>query len=290
MSFSLFEQEPNPPGPGGSTVEEPAVSLAQRVAQTYMAGLRKAIAHKALIERMKVQEYASTFDPFSRVFGSVPSINALHQQVFEAIVRGAKDTGLAAPGEYEINSDDFDAYLTGLNGRGGYGVEETVKTDILGLCIAIEAKFGGAHGQKAELRRAAKNIVQEFNLATTEIEVKSGMVEFRIRTWLRKSYRNRYEWDYSDRARLARLTRDLGLGLAVSGMSLHFPELDPMITAHSGYSVVEPGRTSFDGVIYAGDLGDQPIRVKVQKDHQRWRFTKACADAISDFVSQYGND
>lgn len=288
MSFNLFDlAHPRHESDEPAEIDVP-LSVAQKVAKTYMDGVEDAIQAVGKLEAIKGKAYGPLFDPFSEMARKIPCVNQLQRDVHRAILSGAKQSGLAAPGEYHIESDDFDQYLTGLNRHGGIHSDSNVKTDILGLCEAIEAKYGGVQGQKAELKRAAKNIVNQFDLTKTEIEVKSGMVELRMRMWLSKNYRGKYEWEYGEKNRLTALLRDLSIGLEASGMSLHFTELTNHITVYP--CLVEPGRTSFDGAIAAGELGNQPVRLKVQKEHLRWRFSKACADTISDFVSQYGSD
>jgi hypothetical protein len=284
VTFMLFETPAQQEADPSEAHESGTTSLVERVAQSYSDGLQQAIEDVTLLESLQSKTYGPDFTPFSDVVRSIPCVNQLQKNVFSAIVGSAKKTGLAAPGVYQIEQDDFDQYLSGLNCNGGYERSSTVKTDILGLCKAIEAKYGGEAGVHAERRRAALSLISELDLAKTEIIVKAGLVEFRMRMWLRKNYSGRYEWEYSNKNRLNEILRDLELVFENAGMDIFFPELKQAL-AHYSTCVVEPGKTSFEGLI-----ADHPIRVKVQKEHLRWRFTKECTDVLSDFVSKYGSE
>lgn len=285
MSFCLFEENKLAQQQVESLedgVESESPSNVERVAKMYSDGLKQAIIDTQLLRQMESRDYGKNFNPFSDLHRVKSCENGLNRSVHKAILAGAKATGLAAPGEYEISDIDFEQYLTGLNRYDGFNDESVVRVDILGLCKAIEAQYGGDNGLSIEQRRVANELINAFALDKTQIEVKAGVVELRMRMYLRKDYNKRYEFDYTDKYRLLKMVNLLETAFGHSGMNVSLPQFRD---GFSNTMVLEPGRTKFEG-----SIGNHPLTVKVQTDHLRWRFTKECSDALSDFVSQHGSD
>jgi hypothetical protein len=262
---------------------EPEPSLVEIVAKRYQDGLDEALRLRALFSA-PTKFLGVGFSPFADLKSKIPDEDDLHFTIFKDIVANAKATGLAAPGDYNFEQD-FQEYKTGSDdyyGRRRRDEKVPVKTDILGLCNAIHAAYGGANGKDAEYRRIARNIISAFALESTKIEVKAGFVELSQRSWLQKNYRNQYEWDYSCRRTYLALLGDLSELFGKSGMHFGMGAFIGALSAHSD-PTIEPNKTKFDGYI-----NDYPVRVKVQKEELRWRFAPECVEVISDFVTEFG--
>lgn len=279
----LFDDQPEPVEASRTESATPELSIVEKVAKSYHDDLQTAISDLVVLSQIVNRNYGHHFSPFTDVGRRLPCENSLHQNVFEAIINGAKQTGLAAPGKYEFDNLSFEQYMTGFNRHGGYYSESHVQTDIKGLCQAIFDAYGGDAGDKAEKKRAAKSLISYLNLENTEIEIKSGMVEFRRRQYLRQSYSKPYEWDYREKNHIHEIIKDLRMVFEGADQTFAIWDLERSISSH-GPVEITPGSTKFEGLIG----GSHPVIVRVYKDNIRWRFTKECAEILSDFVSEFG--
>jgi hypothetical protein len=300
-TFSLFAE----PAKAASTSETGAMALAapkdttkeveetvmtepkaeftvpEKVAAMYQHGLADALSASEKMSAFVGLDYGAGFDPFNDAGHKIPDRNGLNKALFEAIVRSAKATGLASPGNYEISRHDFDRYLKGLNHHDGYDTESKVKVNILGLCNAIYAAYGGDSGKRVEHNRVAKSLISAFSLDKAKIEVKSGMVELSQHSYLEKRYSGGYEISYSSQTRVRDILANLKHVFSESGMHLSNRPLD---VAMADYKFrPEPNKT-----VFTGQVDDDPFTVKVFKHELKWKFTEACIAVISDFVVEYG--
>lgn len=261
--------------------EEPELSLVETVAKQYQDGLDEAIR---IIDLMNgaTTFFGEGFSPLDDSKRKLPDIDELHRSIFNAIVCKAKVTGLAEPGDYGFE-ESFDAYITGPGERERrYGDETPVRTNILGLCKAINAEYGGVGGQKAEFRRIAKNIISTFDLGKTKIVVKAGFVDLSQRTYLQTNFRGQYEWDFSRRRCYLGVLNDLKAIFEKSNMHFGLGAFYGALRADRDITI-EPNKTKFEGFI-----NDYPVRVLVRKEEMRWRFAPECIDVISDFATEFG--
>ena len=257
------------------------VSLPERVATDYLMGLAAAID---AIERMQASlraHYGLGFQPFEEAHRKLPCVNQLNKEMYNTILAKAKQTGLAAPGQYSINGD-FDLYLTGLNRHGGYVEENEVRVDIPGLCNAIFTAYGGDAGSKAEKYRIAKALISKFDLEKAQIEPKKGFVELSSHLYLEKRYNGKYEIPYSAKDGIEQALQNLAHVFHLSGMLLDMNSMRKELRDY-GFSP-EPNKTKFEGFI-----DDYPLTVKVYKGELRWKFAEQCIAVLSDFVSEFGN-
>jgi hypothetical protein len=281
MSFDLFESKASASSPAAKEPETPQ-GVAATVAKYYEDGLKRAIADLELMESLRGNDYGEGFSPFSDVYRDLPHLNHMHMDLFRAIVAGARKTGLAAAGDFRIVAEDFEKFVKGMERRGGSASGSKIRVDIAGLCNAIEKEFGGKAGELLEHKRVANSLISEFNLRQTEIVEVKGMVELRMRRYLRKSYSGRYELDYSDGVRYGATLENLRGIFGRAGMYLDALPLTNFLRDHA--RIVEPGKTVFEL-----SIGGQPLRIKIHKEESRWRFPKACVDLLADYVAEHGD-
>lgn len=257
-------------------------TVPEQVAAMYQRGLADALSASEKMSAFVGLDYGAGFDPFSDAGHKIPDRNGLNKALFEAIVRSAKATGLASPGNYEISRHDFDRYLKGLNHHDGYDSESKVKVNILGLCKAIYAAYGGDSGKRVEHNRVAKSLISAFSLDKAKIEVKSGMVELSQHSYLERRYSGGgYEISYNSQTRIREILANLKHVFSESGMHL---SNRPLEMAMANYKFrPEPNKT-----VFTGQVDDDPFTVKVFKHELKWKFTEACIAIISDFVVEYG--
>lgn len=257
-------------------------TVPEQVAAMYQRGLADALSASEKMSAFVGLDYGAGFDPFEDAGRKIPDRNGLNKALFEAIVRSAKATGLASPGNYEISRHDFDRYLKGLNHHDGYDSDSKVKVNILGLCKAIYAAYGGDSGKRVEHNRVAKSLISAFSLDKAKIEVKSGMVELSQHSYLERRYSGGgYEISYNSQTRVREILGNLKHVFSESGMHL---SNGPLEMAMADYKFrPEPNKT-----VFSGQVDDEPFTVKVFKHELKWKFTEACIAVISDFVVEYG--
>ncbi len=288
MTFTLFDTEtPAAISAPADQTESTGVDIAESISivdavtQKFTTALEKAIECIPQLQALKSNTFGADFCAFGDAIGSIPDADDLNKEVYEAIIQRAKELELAAPGEYGFDKSLFESYLTGLDPH--YRRKERgtrIAVDIAGLCNAIYERYSGENGAKHERRRIAKALVDAFDLARQEIVENKGTVELRMRMYISKDYNGKYKWDYSDQRRIYLVLQNLTEAFNEGDMTVHLFELkNALSTSHTFYP--EPGRTAFEGTV-----GGQPVRIKVHKEELRWKFPKACVDALGDFISQ----
>lgn len=260
-----------------------ATSLVEDVSTRYQRGLDASITNTTQIRSLLHADYGEGFDPLEDVRQKLPCASELNKTIFGTIIRNARKTGLAAPGNYVLDPSDeiFYPFLTGLPSRRGIDSKDKVEVNILGLCNAIFKLYGGDAGRLIENQRIAVELIRAFDLRKQEINVKAGVVELKRYCYLEKNYSGGYNFSHSTIVDIQHALGLLSHVFEVNGLNMQMTDLKFAIHDYSFRP--EPNKTTF-----TGQIGEFPMIVKIFKQEVRWRFTEQCIAIISDFVSEYG--
>lgn len=258
------------------------LTLPEKVAADYQHGLDAAIAAVAELTQPMRAFYSRGFTPFDDALRKLPCSNELNKDMFKVIVREAKNTGLAAPGNYHFD-EDFGEYLTGLDRHGSWDEDNTVKVDVLGLCNAIFNAYAGDAGDRIEHNRVARALISRFDLEKKPIEPRKGFVELTHYNYLEKSYRGDYNFCYSSKNTIADTLSNLKYVFGQSNLIVLMTDLQTALRDY--HFKVEPNKT-----VFPGHIGDDPFSVKVFKGELRWKFTEHCIGILGDFVAEHGSE